>query len=82
LRGCPRRGRLKWSHETDLARWSCNPARVDAQRLRGSTGLGEDKNRARDSGFDAHLTKPPQMAQLLRLVEKVGTDPVFRRQAI
>ena len=45
-------------------------------------GLGDDKNRARDSGFDAHLTKPPQMAQLLRLVEKMGAEPALRRQAI
>jgi len=31
-------------------------------------GLGEDKNRARDAGFNAHLTKPAPMAHLLKLV--------------
>jgi NO-binding membrane sensor protein with MHYT domain/CheY-like chemotaxis protein len=35
-------------------------------------GLGEDKNRARDAGFDAHLTKPPPMAYLLKLVAEAA----------
>ncbi|MGH8742093.1 MAG: response regulator, partial [Burkholderiales bacterium] len=33
-------------------------------------GMGEDKNRARDAGFDAHLTKPASMAYLLKLVSE------------
>ena len=37
-------------------------------------GLGEDKVRARESGFDAHLTKPPPMAQLLRLVSEAPEE--------
>jgi CheY-like chemotaxis protein len=35
-------------------------------------GLGEDKHRARDAGFDAHLTKPPPMAYLLKLVAEAA----------
>jgi len=35
-------------------------------------GLGEDKGRARESGFDAHLTKPPPVDQLLRLVAQAA----------
>jgi NO-binding membrane sensor protein with MHYT domain/CheY-like chemotaxis protein len=31
-------------------------------------GLAEDRSRAHDSGFDAHLTKPPPMDRLLALV--------------
>ena len=31
-------------------------------------GLAEDRSRAHDSGFDAHLTKPPAMDRLLALV--------------
>jgi NO-binding membrane sensor protein with MHYT domain/CheY-like chemotaxis protein/anti-sigma regulatory factor (Ser/Thr protein kinase) len=31
-------------------------------------GLAEDRRRALASGFDAHVTKPPQIAQLLELV--------------
>ncbi len=31
-------------------------------------GLPEDRKRAHDSGFDAHLTKPPPMDRLLELV--------------
>ena len=31
-------------------------------------GLAEDRKRALDSGFDAHLTKPPPMDRLLALV--------------
>jgi NO-binding membrane sensor protein with MHYT domain/CheY-like chemotaxis protein/two-component sensor histidine kinase len=31
-------------------------------------GLAEDRRRAHDSGFDAHLTKPPPMDRLLELV--------------
>jgi diguanylate cyclase len=31
-------------------------------------GMSEDKARARDSGFDAHLTKPPPMPLLLKLI--------------
>ncbi|HZF28378.1 MAG TPA: MHYT domain-containing protein [Gammaproteobacteria bacterium] len=31
-------------------------------------GLAEDRSRAHDSGFDAHLTKPPPMERLLALV--------------
>jgi diguanylate cyclase len=31
-------------------------------------GLAEDRKRAHDSGFDAHLTKPPPMDRLLELV--------------
>ena len=31
-------------------------------------GLAEDRRRALASGFDAHVTKPPQMEQLLALV--------------
>jgi CheY-like chemotaxis protein len=35
-------------------------------------GLGEDKIRAREAGFDAHLTKPPVMAHLLKLVSEAA----------
>ncbi len=38
-------------------------------------GLGEDKNRARDAGFNAHLTKPAPMAQLLKLVAEAAQSP-------
>jgi CheY-like chemotaxis protein len=31
-------------------------------------GLAEDRRRALASGFDAHMTKPPQMDRLLALV--------------
>jgi len=31
-------------------------------------GLAEDRRRALESGFDAHMTKPPQMERLLALV--------------
>jgi CheY-like chemotaxis protein len=31
-------------------------------------GLADDRRRAHDSGFDAHLTKPPPMDRLLELV--------------
>jgi CheY-like chemotaxis protein len=31
-------------------------------------GLAEDRSRAHDAGFDAHLTKPPPMDRLLALV--------------
>jgi NO-binding membrane sensor protein with MHYT domain/CheY-like chemotaxis protein len=48
-------------------------------------GLGEDRSRALDSGFDAHFTKPPPMPQLLKLIaeasEKVAIDPALRRSA-
>jgi len=35
-------------------------------------GLAEDRRRAFASGFDAHVTKPPQMDQLLALVASVS----------
>jgi CheY-like chemotaxis protein len=35
-------------------------------------GLAEDKNRARDAGFDAHVTKPPSMTLLLKLVSEAS----------
>jgi CheY-like chemotaxis protein len=31
-------------------------------------GLAEDRSRAHDSGFDAHLTKPPSLDRLLALI--------------
>jgi CheY-like chemotaxis protein len=31
-------------------------------------GLAEDRSRAHESGFNAHLTKPPPMDRLLALV--------------
>ena len=31
-------------------------------------GLPEDRSRAYDAGFDAHMTKPPPMDRLLALV--------------
>jgi len=33
-------------------------------------GLNEDKKRAREAGFDAHLTKPAAMDELIRLVSE------------
>ncbi len=36
-------------------------------------GLAEDQQRAREAGFDAHLTKPPLMPQLLKLVAEANS---------
>ena len=46
-------------------------------------GLGEDRERALAAGFDVHLTKPPQIPQLLKLIADApggesGSDPGFR----
>ena len=38
-------------------------------------GLPEDKKRARTAGFDAHLTKPAAMDELIRLVSEAGHSP-------
>jgi CheY-like chemotaxis protein len=35
-------------------------------------GMAEDQRRARDAGFDTHLTKPPSMPYLLKLVSEAG----------
>ena len=35
-------------------------------------GMGEDRERARHAGFDAHLTKPPPMGFLLQLISQAG----------
>jgi len=37
-------------------------------------GLAEDKKRARAAGFDAHLTKPAPMDELIRLVSEAGQE--------
>ena len=38
-------------------------------------GLPADKKRAREAGFDAHLTKPAPMDEILRLVSEAGRAP-------
>jgi CheY-like chemotaxis protein len=38
-------------------------------------GLPEDRSRAHDSGFDAHLTKPPPLERLLALVASALPEP-------
>ena len=36
-------------------------------------GLAEDRSRAHESGFDAHLTKPPPMDRLLAMIASAST---------
>ena len=44
-------------------------------------GLSDDKDQARDAGFDAHLTKPPTTADLLRLIAEESGRPVVQGTA-
>ena len=39
-------------------------------------GLPVDKKRARDAGFDAHLTKPAPMEDILRLISEAERAPI------
>jgi len=38
-------------------------------------GLTEDKTRARAAGFDAHLTKPAPLDEVIRLISEAGQEP-------
>jgi CheY-like chemotaxis protein len=51
----------------------CNPATARA-RLIALTGYGrdDDRRRAREAGFDDHLTKPADPARLVSLLSKTG----------
>jgi NO-binding membrane sensor protein with MHYT domain/CheY-like chemotaxis protein len=44
-------------------------------------GLRDDKEQARAAGFDAHLTKPPAMGSLLKLVAEASARPAARGTA-
>ena len=44
-------------------------------------GLGGDKDEARAAGFDAHLTKPPPIGALLRLVAEGSVRPAAQGTA-
>src|SRR5262245_38844309 len=44
-------------------------------------GLADDKDQAHAAGFDAHLTKPPPMSALLRLVAEAAVRPAVRKTA-
>ena len=60
----------------DLARHIREDGRYDGMFLVAVTGWGqeEDRQRAREVGFNAHLTKPPDPADLHRVLAQGGGD--------
>ena len=61
----------------------CRRVRAEAWGARmmliACTGWGqqEDRDRAREAGFDAHLVKPVESGALLRLLDRAPTEPLL-----
>jgi CheY-like chemotaxis protein len=64
---------------TEVARELRRHHEVAGARIVALTGWGqaEDRQRTADAGFDAHLTKPADPAQIQRILEEVAVRRGF-----
>jgi CheY-like chemotaxis protein len=68
----------------DVAREVRATTELNGVRMIALTGYGqpEDRARSREAGFDAHLTKPVDIAELERIVPRPGHNAPSRRGSI